>query len=49
MRDVFTIESPEHFSKRINLPFENYFLLSRALTHRSYLNENKVAVEENVG
>lgn len=47
MTDVFTAESPEHFSKRLSLPFNNYFLLSRALTHRSYLNENKDAIEDN--
>ncbi len=47
MTDVFATESPEHFSKRLNLPFKNYFLLSRALTHRSYLNENKDAIEDN--
>ncbi len=47
MADVFTTESPEHFSKRLDLPFKNYFLLSRALTHRSYLNENKDAIEDN--
>jgi len=47
MMDVFTTESPEHFSKRLGLPFSNYFLLSRSLTHRSYLNENKDAIEDN--
>ncbi len=47
MNDVFTTETPEAFSKRLNLPFKNYFLLSRALTHRSYLNENKDAIEDN--
>jgi len=47
MVDVFATESPENFSKRLNLPFKNYFLLSRALTHRSYLNENKDAIEDN--
>jgi len=47
MTDVFSIESPEHFSERLNLPFKNYFLLCRALTHRSYLNENKDAIEDN--
>jgi ribonuclease-3 len=45
--DVFTTESPEHFSNRLGLPFTNYFLLSRALTHRSYLNEYKDAIEDN--
>lgn len=47
MIDIFTTETPEHFSKRLNLPLRNYFLLSRALTHRSYLNENKDAIEDN--
>lgn len=47
MNDVLTTETPEHFSKRLNLPLTNYFLLSRALTHRSYLNENKDAIEDN--
>lgn len=47
MEDVFTTETPEQFSKRLNLSFKNYFLLSRALTHRSYLNENRDAIEDN--
>ncbi len=47
MIDDFTTETPEHFSKRLKLPFKDYFLLSRALTHRSYLNENKDAIEDN--
>lgn len=47
MTDIFATETPEHFSKRLNLPLHNYFLLSRALTHRSYLNENKDAIEDN--
>lgn len=40
-------ESPEHFVQRLSLPFEDYFLVSRALTHRSYVNENKDAIEDN--
>jgi ribonuclease-3 len=44
--DVKT-ESAEQFSKRLKLPFTNFFLLTRALTHRSYLNENKDAIEDN--
>lgn len=40
-------ESPREFSKRLNLPFEDFSLLSRALTHRSYLNENPDALEDN--
>ena len=47
MEEKLYTESPEHFSKRLYLPFNNYFLLSRALTHRSYLNENKDAIEDN--
>lgn len=46
MEEVVT-ETPENFSKRLNLPFNDYFLLTRALTHRSYLNENKDAIEDN--
>ena len=41
------VEKPESFSKRLKLPFHNYSLLSRALTHRSYVNENKDALEDN--
>ena len=47
MTDDVLTESPEHLSKRLNLPFEDFFLLTRALTHRSYLNENKDAIEDN--
>jgi ribonuclease III len=47
MADEVIIETPEQFSKRLNLPFQDYFLLTRALTHRSYLNENKDAIEDN--
>lgn len=47
MMDAIAVESPESLSKRLNLPFRDYFLLSRALTHRSYLNENKDAIEDN--
>lgn len=47
MYENSTTETPEQISTRLNLPFENYFLLSRALTHRSYLNENNDAIEDN--
>lgn len=47
MTDEVIIETPEQFSNRLNLPFSDYFLLTRALTHRSYLNENKDAIEDN--
>lgn len=47
MTDIGITETPEQFSKRLQLPFTDYFLLTRALTHRSYLNENKNAIEDN--
>lgn len=40
-------ETPQEFSNRLALPFQDYRLLSRALTHRSYLNENPEALEDN--
>jgi ribonuclease-3 len=43
----FQPESPHEFSDRLNLPFTNLHLLSRALTHRSYLNEYVDAIEDN--
>ena len=40
-------ETPLQFCKRINLPFTDMLLLTRALTHRSYINEHAEAVEDN--
>ena len=40
-------ESPQQFAERIGLEFKDYLLLSRALTHRSYLNEHPEALEDN--
>jgi ribonuclease III len=40
-------ESPAELAQRLGLPFKNYLLLSRALTHRSYLNEHPEALEDN--
>src|SRR4030065_2876478 len=40
-------ESPQEFARRVRLPFVNIGLLTRALTHRSYMNEHKEAVEDN--
>jgi ribonuclease-3 len=47
MTDEVITETPEQLSSRLNLPFSDTFLLTRALTHRSYLNENKDAIEDN--
>ena len=33
-------EPPQEFAQRLGLQFNNLLLLSRALTHRSYLNEH---------
>jgi ribonuclease-3 len=40
-------ETPQELAKRLNLPFTDVMLLSRALTHRSYLNEHPEAIEDN--
>jgi len=41
------IESASDLSRRLNLPFSNLSLLTRALTHRSYVNENPNSIEDN--
>lgn len=41
------LESPQEFNLRIGLGFKNQILLTRALTHRSYINENPDALEDN--
>ena len=41
------LETPQHLASRLNLPFSNFLLLSRALTHRSYNNEHPEAIEDN--
>ena len=40
-------ETPLEFAERNQLVFEDALLLSRALTHRSYLNEHPEAIEDN--
>ncbi|MBI3164821.1 MAG: ribonuclease III [Chloroflexi bacterium] len=44
MRDV---ESAPDLSRRLGLSYSNLSLLTRALTHRSYVNENSEAIEDN--
>lgn len=41
------LETPQEFAKRLSLKFKDWLLLSRALTHRSYLNEHPEALEDN--
>ncbi len=40
-------ESPRELAKRLGLEFSDFRLISRALTHRSYLNEHPDALEDN--
>jgi len=40
-------ESPAALAKRLDLPVKNLLLLTRALTHRSYVNEHQEALEDN--
>jgi ribonuclease III len=40
-------EPPAVLVQRLKLPFKNLLLLTRALTHRSYINEHPEAVEDN--
>ncbi|HET9907165.1 MAG TPA: ribonuclease III [Anaerolineales bacterium] len=50
---VTSLFSPRDFepasdlSRRLGLPFSNLALLTRALTHRSFVNENPSAIEDN--
>jgi ribonuclease-3 len=41
------VESASDLSRRLGLSFSNLSLLTRALTHRSYINEYPEAVEDN--
>jgi ribonuclease-3 len=45
--DEFIVESPGALVGRLNLPVKNLLLLTRALTHRSYINEHQEALEDN--
>jgi ribonuclease-3 len=47
MRTVHREITPRELAQRLNLEFSDYLLLSRALTHRSYLNEHPEALEDN--
>jgi ribonuclease-3 len=45
--ETLGVESPEDFAERNQIKFDDRLLLSRALTHRSYLNEHPEAIEDN--
>jgi ribonuclease III len=40
-------QKPQDISERLHVMFNDYRLLSRALTHRSYLNEHPESLEDN--
>ncbi len=40
-------ETPAALAQRLELPFRNLLLLTRAMTHRSYINEHPEALEDN--
>ncbi len=41
------LETPQSFAARLGLPIKDMRLLTRALTHRSFLNEHAEALEDN--
>jgi len=41
------VESASDLCRRLNLPFSNLSILTRALTHRSFVNENPNSVQDN--
>ena len=45
--DQERLESPQEFNNRLGLGFKSQMLLTRALTHRSFINENPHALEDN--
>lgn len=45
--DANAPESPADLAARLGLAFTNLSLLTRALTHRSYVNEHESAIEDN--
>jgi ribonuclease III len=47
IRNNSEFESPEEFNRRLGLQISDILLLSRALTHRSFLNEHSDALEDN--
>jgi ribonuclease-3 len=47
MTEESYIETPQEMMTRLNLQFNDILLLTRAMTHRSYLNEHPEALEDN--
>jgi ribonuclease-3 len=46
-QDKLYTETPETLAGRLHLPFKDPRLIARALTHRSFINENPDALEDN--
>lgn len=46
-QESYQTETPEALAARLDLPFKDARLIARALTHRSYINENPDALEDN--
>jgi ribonuclease-3 len=44
---IDALESPRQLAHRLGIEFSDILLLSRSLTHRSYLNEHPEAIEDN--
>jgi ribonuclease-3 len=47
MEDNTIVETPQELMERLHLQFDDVLLLTRAMTHRSYLNEHPEALEDN--
>ena len=47
MNENMTTETPQELMERIQIHFDDVLLLTRAMTHRSYLNEHPEALEDN--
>jgi ribonuclease III len=46
-KEKISEETPQEFAARLGVNFNDWLLLSRALTHRSFLNEHSEALEDN--
>jgi ribonuclease-3 len=46
-KPIFEVETPKDLMVRLKIEFNDVLLLSRALTHRSYINEHPEALEDN--
>jgi ribonuclease III len=47
LKNEIITENPKEFLKRLGVKFNDILLLTRAFTHRSYLNEHPEALEDN--